>query len=111
MLKLAIALQDLAESEQLSTAAVAFVPGQTDSIMYSSPLMHSSVVEYDYKQSRIVRIFSMQCHPSLMRASLGSDLIAFTDAQGGIGMLQCKRGKQTVFTGAVDAMCLTLLLM
>ena len=103
-LKLATALQDLAaESEQLSTTAVAFVAGQVDSIIYSSPLMHSPAVEYDHKQGRLVRVFSMRCHPSVMRASSGSDSVAFADAQGGIGMVQCKSGKQTVFEGVSKA--------
>ena len=80
-------------------AAAAFALGSTSSILYSSPLLQSSLVEYSCEQDRIVRIFSLQSQPVTLTSSAKMNSVAFANAQDGLGLLSFKSGMQTQVAG------------
>ena len=87
------------ESGQSIVAAAAVAPGSTSSILYSSPLLQNTLVEYSCEQDRIARIFSLQSHPVTLTVSAKTHSVAFADAQGGLGLLDYKNGMQTKIKG------------
>ena len=91
----------LLDSKQSISAAAVFGPEGSDSVLYSSPLMQDKLIEYNYKQSNVLRGFGMQHHVTALSIAADGSLVAYAQANGTVGYMQYKTGSHTILAGKV----------
>ena len=91
----------LFDSTQSTSAAAVFGPEGSDSVLYSSPLMQDKLIEYNHKQSNVLRCFGMQHHVTALSIAVDGSLVAYADANGTVGYMQYKSGSHTILAGKV----------
>lgn len=85
------------ETQQSAAAAVGF--GHQDSILYSSPLLQTKLIEFDFEHDKVLRNFGLPSHATALTVSACGTLVAFAAGNGSVGLLRYQAGNTVMLPG------------
>ena len=85
------------ETHQSAAAAVAF--GPQDSVLYSSSLPNTNLIEFDPEHDKVLRKFGLPFPARALCISSCGTMIAFAATSGSLGLLRYQEGNTIMLPG------------